>query len=146
MLTGRGSSAAGVTSHPVSVTYTIANPSGPSAATDTVLHLTAPPDLLNPATVGCAEDPAGFPDCTVGEVPVGGTAEVVLVGQVGANAPSPVVTTGEVGASTFDPDTTNNGATAELRVAWNVPALGPLGLLLLIGLIALAGVRFLLGP
>lgn len=77
---------------------TVAN-EGPSTATgvavsDVVHELPdellaeLPDDVTFQSTVGCKNDPGGFPECLLGEVPAEASAEYVLVFEVGDDAPS----------------------------------------------------------
>ncbi len=98
---------------PVAVTFDVAG-GGPSTASETVLAIGLPPGLTDPLTTGCAEDPAGVPTCTLGEVPAGTVTRVRLRARVAAHPPAPLVVTGTVHARTFDPDPSNDTAAVDL--------------------------------
>ena len=75
---------------------------GPSDATGVTLALALDADLTLVSTAGCAEDPSGAPTCTLGTLPSGGGATVVVAATVAGSA------LGLVGI-----EATVSGATAE---------------------------------
>lgn len=93
------------------LTYTLTAANlGPSTAAGVVVSTALPPGVGLVSTTGCAEDPAGVPACTLGDVGPGTPAAVVLRVQVASHAPPVLNVSATVASSTLDPDPTNNGA------------------------------------
>lgn len=66
-----------IAGEPVTLTVLVQN-GGPSAAVSTTVVGALPPEVVAFATVGCAEDPAGVPTCTLGTLPAGGRADFAI--------------------------------------------------------------------
>ncbi len=108
------------------IVYTIeVSNAGPSNATGVSVADTLPADVTLVSTSGCANDPAGVPDCSLGDLAVGATVSYTVTVQVGSGASGTLTNTAVVSATTPDPDAGNNTATeptavnvaADLRIA-----------------------------
>ncbi|WP_457668343.1 isopeptide-forming domain-containing fimbrial protein [Thiolapillus sp.] len=92
-------------------TYTIeVQNAGPSLAPDVVVTDTLPAGLTLVSTSGCAEDPNGVVSCSLGDVPVNGTASYTISVQADQGAPGSVTNTASVTSAVPDPDPGNNTA------------------------------------
>ncbi len=96
-------------------TITVSN-AGPNDILDAVVHDVLPSGVDFVATIGCAEDPNGTPDCTVGTVPAYGSREVRILVDVTAPANTTITNTATVTTGAVDPDGTNDDATSETDV------------------------------
>ncbi len=95
------------------VTYTFAVDNlGPSDASGVVVTDNLPAGMTALATAGCAEDPSGYPACTLGAVAAGTSRQYTLSAALD-QAPAPLVNTAAVAAASPDPDLANNDASAE---------------------------------
>lgn len=91
------------------LTYTIAvTNDGPSVAQNVVVTDTLPAEVTFVNTVGCAEDPAGVPTCTLGNMNVGQTISYQVVVNVNNDAVGTITNTATVGSITPDPDPVDN--------------------------------------
>lgn len=113
---------------------------GPSQAAATTLDIDLADALTLEASNGCNEDPDGVPVCSLGVLPAGESREVVLSVVVTGGAGGQTMVS--VGSGAEDPDGANNEQVSGLNVVFNIPVMGPAGLVLLIMLVAgLAGWR-----
>jgi len=91
------------------LTYTISVVNnGPSLAQNVVVTDTLPPEVTFVNTVGCAEDPAGVPTCSLGDLNVGQSVNYQVVVNVNNNAVGTIINTAVVDSDTPDSDTTDN--------------------------------------
>jgi uncharacterized repeat protein (TIGR01451 family)/fimbrial isopeptide formation D2 family protein len=107
------------------VVYTIqVTNDGPSNAEGVTVADTLPAGMTLVSTSGCSNDPAGVPDCSLGNLAVGASVSYSITVQVDAGANGTLTNTAVVSAMTPDPDTSNNtatepttvGAAADLRI------------------------------
>ena len=94
---------------PVTVDFGVANP-GPGSASAVRLVISVPAGLRDaratPSTGTCTSASGGF-DCTLGEIPEGGSAQVRIDASVAQNGPSTLTATAKSGGRS-DPDATAN--------------------------------------
>ena len=76
-------------------TMTVSN-AGPSDAANVVVTDTLPVGVTLVSTTGCAEDPTGVPTCTLGTIPLGGSASYTLTVVVDANTTGTITNTATV--------------------------------------------------
>ncbi|MFQ6027719.1 MAG: DUF11 domain-containing protein, partial [Dehalococcoidia bacterium] len=91
---------------------------GPSEATGVVVTDTLPAGVTLVSTTGCAEDPIGVPNCTLGSIPADGFAQYSIAVTVNPEVTSGSVLTNTATASSDapDPDTANDADTEETLV------------------------------
>ena len=78
------------------LTYTLVVTNLTSAQADNVaLAIALPPEATGFTTVGCEQDPAGRPNCTLGPIPANGDREVVVTVDIASSAIGPL----QLGAS-----------------------------------------------
>ncbi|MEM1181382.1 MAG: DUF11 domain-containing protein, partial [Acidobacteriota bacterium] len=97
-----------------SYTLTVTN-AGPSTAVAVTVVDTLPAGVTLVSTSGCAEDPAGVPTCTLGDLAPGASASF----QVDVTAPlgdDTITNTATVSSASTDPDTSDNTATEDTVV------------------------------
>ncbi|MCG8457895.1 MAG: hypothetical protein MI919_16585 [Holophagales bacterium] len=100
-----------------SLTYTlVVLNNGPGEAVNAVLTPSLPPGVANPATSGCAEDPAGIPSCTVGNIQPSSSAVVSLSVDVVAASGETLVNQVVVSSDSGDDNPTNNSASETTAV------------------------------
>ncbi|WP_456376660.1 isopeptide-forming domain-containing fimbrial protein [Thiolapillus sp.] len=108
------------------IVYTIeVSNAGPSNATGVNVTDTLPADVTLVSTSGCANDPTGVPNCSLGDLAVGATVSYTVTVEVGSGASGTLTNAAVVSATTPDPDMGNNTATeptavnvaADLRIA-----------------------------
>ena len=100
------------------VVYTIqVDNAGPSDAANVVATDTLPLPFVFDTTTGCAEDPSGYPNCTLGTIPVGGSAQYTVRTRVKAGAaPGTVTNQVSVTSDAVDPDTLDNSASEDTSI------------------------------
>ena len=94
------------------ITYTVeAINNGPDTATDVSVSDVLPGDVTFASTKGCAEDPAGVPTCTLGDIAAGQSDSYTISATINLGASGTVTNTATASSSTGDPNLTNNSAT-----------------------------------
>ena len=98
-------------------TYTVevAN-SGAHTATDVVVTDTLPAEATLVSTAGCAEDPAGVPTCTLGDIAAGASKSFTVQTTVALGTSGTITNTAAVDSSTGDPNAANNAASENTDV------------------------------
>ena len=91
---------------------TVTNP-GPDPVGSVTLGAVPSAGLTLIETVGCTEDPGGVPDCDLGSLAVGASADVDFVFGVDVSAAGTRSLAVTVGSELPDPDATNDSAMAE---------------------------------
>lgn len=109
---------------------------GPATAAETVIVLSSDGTRLL-QTSGCAEDPAGFPTCTLGDLGMGISAQVTLLATVeaspsmlGGGGPNQVVHNFSLSATTLDLEPADNNATVLTSVDATPPRVTAQGAML----------------
>ncbi|MEM6796623.1 MAG: DUF11 domain-containing protein, partial [Acidobacteriota bacterium] len=122
----------------VTLEITVTN-AGPSDATGVVLTTVLPAALQLDSTLGCAEDPAGVPTCSLGALAAGESALVAITGLAIAEGSSQGSV--EVSSDLADPDPSNDVALPVVTVGSlvDIPTLDFAGLAGLVLLLAAAG-------
>lgn len=122
--------------------YTIAVENlGPASAAGVTVNDLLPAGLTPVATAGCAEDPAGVPTCTVGDLAPGAIAGFTIEVTADPTSQAGFSNTATVAAAESDPHGANNlstvgtGATPVIEI----PVAGPVGSALLALFLAAAG-------
>ncbi len=115
---------------PVMVDVEVSN-AGPSDATGVVVSTTLPTSLAFNSTVGCVEDPAGVPTCTLGAIANGDMQSFTInatVVQVDGSSGTATATSDQ-----SDSDTSNNSASIVLVVGGvlSIPTASEWGLMVL---------------
>lgn len=100
---------------PLLYTLTVTN-LGPAPATGVTITDVLPPTLTLVSSSGCAEDPAGLPQCSVGDLAVGASASVQLTTQVAVPPPASVTNVANVSAIESDPQPANNTASQSTQL------------------------------
>ena len=93
---------------------------GPSDAQNVVVTETLPAGVTFVETVGCGEDPAGAPTCSLGTVAGGATAQYTVEVTVDSPAAAGLVSItnqADVSSSTTDPVAGNDSATEDTAIA-----------------------------
>ncbi len=133
----QGVSQGGTFSYQLTVTN-----NGPGDAIDVVVTDMLPEQLSFISTSGCAEDPAGVPTCSLGDLANGASSGYSITVQVNEEAMGEIVNTAVVSASTVDPEPADNADGSSVLIFIEVPTLNRPGLLLLLlMLLALGGRR-----
>ena len=94
-------------------TATVTNP-GPDAVGSVALGAVPSAGLTLIETVGCTQDPNGLPDCDLGGLGVGASADVDFVFSVDAGAGAILSLDATVESDLPDPDATDDSASAEV--------------------------------
>lgn len=89
---------------------------GPSDALDVVVTDTLPAGVTFVSTTGCAEDPSGEPDCTLGTIAAGGSAQYTLEVTVDASTSGQITNTASVASSTNLINTGDDSASEDTTV------------------------------
>ncbi len=99
------------------LTYTVeVTNDGPDPATDVVVTDTLPAGVTLVSTSGCAEDPAGTPTCTLGDLAPGATASYTATVTVDLTTAGTITNTATVTSATGDPDPSDNSAAEDTDV------------------------------
>ncbi|MCG8462965.1 MAG: hypothetical protein MI919_42315, partial [Holophagales bacterium] len=99
------------------LTYTLTvDNNGPDEAVNVVVTETMPAGLSGVATSGCAEDGAGVPTCTLGNILPGFSKSYTIQAQVDAAAGQTLINQASVTSDTPDPITANNSVVEETDV------------------------------
>ena len=112
---------------------------GPSDAQAVVVRDNLPAGLSFVSTSGCNNDPAGVPDCELGDIPVGGNRSYTIQAAVDPDHSGPLVNTASTSSNTPDPNPDNNTDAARIDAS-PIPAAIPAvsrAVLLLLGLLLL---------
>jgi len=88
-------------------TVTVFN-AGPNTAQTVVVTDTLPAGVVFLSTAGCAEDPGGVPNCTLGSIPAGGSAQYTISVAVNPQTLGVISNSVSVAAATQDPEGNNN--------------------------------------
>lgn len=115
---------------------------GPSDAQAVVVNDTLPAGMNFVATSGCDNDPAGVPDCNLGDIPVGGNKVYTIEVTVDSGISGELLNLASVTSNTPDPDPNNNSGTAQIATATvptAIPVLSRMALLLLVMLMLILG-------
>ena len=105
------------TSAPITYTISVSN-TGPDIATDVVVIDTLPMGVIfDHASEGCVEE-MGVVTCNIGTLEAGEGAEITIV-VISPSVGGMIINTATVSGNVFDPDLTNNTATAETKVSYN---------------------------
>jgi len=105
-----------VTGYPLNYTITVSNPIGPSWAHDVVVTDSLPAGVTLVGTTGCAEDPAGIPNCTIGQIANGDTAQVMVAVTVDEGTLGTIINQAGTTSSSDDPNPADNTTTEETQV------------------------------
>ncbi|MFK5855137.1 MAG: PA14 domain-containing protein [Bacteroidota bacterium] len=131
-----------VVATPGSITYNIdVTNSGPSDATNVVVTDTLSVGFFTVTTVGCTNDPSGYPNCNLGTLTSGSTSSYSVtfdVGSVSGNINNSVNVTSDA----TDPTPANNSGAAAVILATPriIPTFSQLGLIIAMLLIFAFGV------
>ena len=90
---------------------------GPSHATAVVATAALPPESTLVATVGCLEDPAGVPTCTLGTIEAGAEASFEWTVTVDPATLAPITHEVSVGSDADDPEPANDTASEATAVS-----------------------------
>lgn len=109
-----------IAGRPIAYTLTVAN-QGPSDADGATVTTSLDPLLVAVDTAGCVEDPAGWPWCTLGVTPAGGTTGFVLRATTAPETRGSVDLTATVASDATDPEPGDNTATETTRLTGEIP-------------------------
>ena len=99
------------------LTYTITvNNLGPATATNVVVSETLPAEVTLVSTNGCAEDPAGVPLCSLGDIASGASAQYTVSVTVDPGTMGTITNTASVTSDNGDPVLDNNLTTEDTEV------------------------------
>ena len=99
------------------LTYTIhVDNTGDAPADNVVVTDNLPAGLTLVSTSGCAEDPAGNPDCNLGTIASGGSAEFTVTVLVDPSVTGLITNNVSVTTSSTESNTANNSATQDTTV------------------------------
>ncbi|MEM1206411.1 MAG: hypothetical protein AAGN66_24475 [Acidobacteriota bacterium] len=94
------------------LTYTVqVINNGPDAAPDVQVATVLPPGVTSPVTAGCAEDPAGTPNCGLGEIAAGAIRQFSISVMTDPGSVDTLVATAEVTSAADDPAPADNSTT-----------------------------------
>lgn len=96
-------------------TVTVDN-NGPSDATGAVVTMLLPTGMTLSSTSGCAEDPNGYPTCTLGSIAAGGSGMFTLDADIDPGVSGTLTTSGDVAGDQTDPDPDNDSASEDTTV------------------------------
>ena len=111
---------------PLQIGVTVAN-QGPSTAETVTLTIGIPSGIESVTTTGCAEDPAGYPTCTLGSIVNTGQTGIVLDAVVGATPDPLLLVDFTVNALTSDPVPGNNLSTVAISTEGTPPTVTAFG-------------------
>ncbi|MFC1997304.1 GEVED domain-containing protein [Chloroflexota bacterium] len=89
---------------------------GPSIAQNVTVDDTLPAGVTLISTSGCAEDPVGVPQCSLGDISVGGSAQYTVQVSVDSSSTGTITNIATVSTDSIDSDTTNNTASEETTI------------------------------
>ncbi len=98
-----------------SYTVMVSN-AGPQTATGVVVTDTLPAGVTFVSTTGCAEDPAGVPTCTLGDVDSGSSDSYTINVTADAQTAGTVTNMASVSSGVSDPSSANNSTTEDTEV------------------------------
>ena len=96
-------------------TITVDN-AGPDDATNVVVTDTLPAGVSFVSSTGCVEDPAGVPNCSLGNIVSGGSANYTVTVSVDAATTAPLTNNVSVTSATNDPNAANNSTSEPTAV------------------------------
>lgn len=126
---------------PSTITYNIdVTNAGPSDAVNTVVTDMLNANVFAMNSVGCLEDPNGYPTCTLGTLASGATASYTIALDVGS-VNGAVINDVSATSNAIDPTPANNTASSSTQGTPNViPTLNQIGLMLIILLLLTLGI------
>jgi len=87
---------------------------GPTDAVDVTVTIDVSAGLTVASSVGCLEDPSGFPSCTLGALPAGETRRIELEAMALDSASGTLTLTGTVSGADSDPRAENDSDTHDI--------------------------------
>ena len=123
--------------------YTLeVNNAGPDTATDVVVTDVLPAGVNLVSTSGCAEDPAGVPTCTLGDIAANNSAMFTIEVMVNAGTIGTITNSASVTSAVFDPVDANSANEDTMVMSLppapvTIPTISAWGLGLLIALLGL---------
>ena len=104
---------------PIAYTVTVAN-QGPSAALNTVVTIALSDQLTPVETVGCDEDPTGWPVCSLETIPDHGVGGFLLRTVTATDARGRVAMTATASSDSTDPNPADNTATESTQLTGEI--------------------------
>ncbi len=99
----------------LSYSITVTNP-GPYDAQNVVVTDSMPAGVTFVSSSGCSEDPAGLPDCSLGDIAAGQSATYTLIVGVDSYTLGTITNDASVACDWFDPDTANNVTSEDTEI------------------------------
>jgi uncharacterized repeat protein (TIGR01451 family) len=96
-------------------TVTVLN-NGPSSALSVTVNDTLPAEATFVATSGCAEDPDGYPDCSLGTIAAGDSAQYTITTGIAFNTSGTITNSASVSSATADPNAANDSTSEDTEV------------------------------